>query len=222
MAYYPILVDLTGKEVLVIGGGSVAGRKIKTLLEYGAVVNIVSRELLPEINDYVDSGKVRYLGEEFSLVFLKDKFLVIAATDDSELNHRISRAAEEKGMLVNAVDQPADCNFIVPSIIKKGDLIVAVSTSGKSPAFAKKIRKQLAEYFGIEHDLFLRLMGKIRNEVLASGSDQTENSLIFHRIVDSGLFETIKTGAFNNAALILSEILGREISENNVKDYLKE
>lgn len=222
MAYYPIMVDLTEKEVLVVGGGPVAGRKIKTLLEYGAVVNVVSKELSPEIKDFIDGGRARYLGEEFSLVFLKDKFLVIAATDDEELNHRISRAAEEKGMLVNAVDQPADCNFIVPSIIKKGDLIVAVSTSGRSPAFAKKIRKQLTEYFGDEYELFLRLMGKIRNEVLASGSDQKENSRIFHMVVDSGLFEAIKTGEFNNAAVILSEILGREISMNNIKDYISE
>jgi len=216
------MVDLTGKEVLVVGGGSVAARKIKTLLEYGAVVNVVTRELSPEIKDYVDSGKVQYLGEEFSMVFLKDKFLVIAATDDAGLNHRISQIAEEKGMLINAVDQPADCNFIVPSIIKRGDLIVAVSTSGKSPALAKKIRKQLTDYFGDEYELFLRMMGKIRNEVLASGSDQKENSGIFHRMVDSELFEAVKTGDYNSTALILSGILGREISADNIKDYIKE
>ncbi len=222
MTYYPIMVDLTGKEVLVVGGGSVAARKISTLLEYGAVVSVVSKDLSDEIKSHVDSNKVRYLGEEFSLVFLKEKFLVIAATDDAELNHRISQVAEEKGMLINAVDQPADCNFIVPSIIKRGDLIVAVSTSGKSPALAKKIRKELTDYFGDEYDFFLRLMGKIRNEILASGSDQKENSRIFHRIVDSELFETIKRDELEKAALILSEILERDISESNIKDYIKE
>lgn len=222
MAYYPIMVDLTDREVLVVGGGSVASRKIETLLEYGAVVNVVSRELSPEIKDYVDTGKVRYLGEEFSMVFLKDKFLVIAATDDAGLNRRISQVADEKGMLINAVDQPADCNFIVPSIIKKGDLIVAVSTSGKSPALAKKIRKQLTDYFGDEYALFLRIMGKIRNEVLTSGADQNENSGIFHRMVDSELFETVKTGDYSSAARILTGILGRKISEDNIKEYIKE
>lgn len=216
------MVDLTGREVLVVGGGSVAARKIKTLLGYGANVNVVSKELLPELKIHVDSGEIRYLGEEFSMVFLKDMFLVIAATDDAGLNHRISQVAEEKGMLVNAVDQPADCNFIVPSIIRKGDLIVAVSTSGKSPALAKKIRKQLTDYFGDEYELFLRLMGKIRNVVLNSESDQEENSRIFHSIVDSELFEAIKAGELNNAAHILSEILGRDISEDNVKDFIKE
>ena len=222
MAYYPIMVDLTGREVLVVGGGSVAGRKIKTLLDYRAVVSIVSRELSTEIKDYVDSGEVRYLGEEFNPVFLKEIFLVIAATDDAELNHRISQAAEAKGLLINAVDQPSDCNFIVPSIIKKGDLIVAVSTSGKSPALAKKIREQLTEYFGDEYDIFLRIMGGIRSEVISSGSDQNENSRIFNQIIDSDLFEAVKAGKLNDAAAILSKILGRDISVNNIRDYIKE
>lgn len=221
MAYYPIMVDLTDRQVLVVGGGSVAGRKIKTLLEYGAVVNVVSRELSPEIKEYIDSGKIRYLGEEFSLLFLKGMFLVIAATDDMKLNHRISQASEEKGMLINAVDQPADCNFIVPSIVKRGDLIIAASTSGKSPALAKKIRKQLTDYFGEEYEVFLRMMGRIRNEVLESGLDQKENSRIFHQIVDSGLFDAIKESKFDDAALIVSGILERDISVDHIKAYIK-
>lgn len=221
MAYYPIMVDLTDRQVLVVGGGSVAGRKIKTLLEYGAVVNVASRALSPEIKDYIDSGKIRYLGEEFSLVFLKGMFLVIAATDDMKLNHRISQASEEKGMLINAVDQPADCNFIVPSIVKRGDLVIAASTSGKSPALAKKIRKQLTDYFGEEYEVFLRMMGRIRNEVLESGLDQKENSRIFHQIVDSGLFDAIKESKFDDAALIVSGILERDISVDHIKAYIK-
>lgn len=222
MAYYPIMVDLTGREVLVVGGGSVAGRKIETLLEYGAVVSVVSREMSPDVKTHIDNGEVRYLGEEFSLVFLKDKFLVIAATDDSELNHRISLAAEAKGMLINAVDQPADCNFIVPSIVKRGDLIIAASTSGKSPALAKKIRKQLTGYFGEEYDLFLRMMGRIRNEVLAQGLDQKNNSQIFHGIVESDLFKALRENDFDGAAVILSGILERNISANDIMEYIKE
>ena len=221
MAYYPIMVDLTNRQVLVVGGGSVAGRKIRTLLEYGAVVNLVSKELSPEIKNYTDSGEVRYLGEEFSPVYLEDMFLVIAATDDEELNHRISQIAEAKGLLINAVDQPSDCNFIVPSIIKKGDLVVAVSTSGKSPAMAKKIRKQLTEYFGDEYEPFLRIMGRIRSEVISSGTDHRENSRIFHQIIDSGLFKAVKAGKLNDAAVILSEILGRDITINKIRDYME-
>jgi precorrin-2 dehydrogenase / sirohydrochlorin ferrochelatase len=222
MAYYPIMVDLTGREVLVVGGGLVAGRKITTLIEYGAFVSVVARELSPELKNLVDSGKVKYLGGEFSLVFLKDKFLAFAATDDQELNRRISLAAHAKGMLINAVDQPADCTFIVPSIIRRGDLIVSVSTSGKSPALAKRIREQLASMFNNEYELFLRMMGRIRASVLASESPQQENSKVFQSIVDSGLLDAIRVNDLEKAALILSDILKRDITAGDIGDYLKE
>lgn len=222
MSYYPIMIDLTDREVLVVGGGSVAGRKIATLIEYGAVVSVVSRELSPELKNLVDSGRVKYLGGEFSLVFLKDKFLAFAATDDSDLNRRISRAAQAKGMLINAVDQPADCTFIVPSIIRQGDLTISVSTSGKSPALAKRIREKLSSIFGNEYGLFLRMMGKIRESVLSRSSDQKENSRVFHSIVDSDLLDAIQANDLEKAATILSECLGQDIKTAEIKDYLKE
>ncbi|MBN1905080.1 MAG: bifunctional precorrin-2 dehydrogenase/sirohydrochlorin ferrochelatase [Deltaproteobacteria bacterium] len=221
MAYYPIMVDLTGREVLVVGGGSVAGRKILTLIEYGASVSVVARELSPELKNLVESGRVKYLGGEFSLVFLKDKFLAIAATDDPELNHRISMAAQAKGMLINAVDQPTDCTFIVPSIIRRGDLVVSVSTSGKSPALAKKIREQLSSQFGPEYELFLRMMGKVRESVLSRSFDQKDNSRVFHSIVDSGLLDAIRSDNHKNAAKILSDIMEQDISTEDIKEYLK-
>jgi precorrin-2 dehydrogenase/sirohydrochlorin ferrochelatase len=222
MAYYPIMIDLTGREVLVVGGGSIAGRKITTLLEYGAVVSVVSRELSTELKNLVDSGKVKYLGGEFSMVFLKDKFLAFAATDDHELNRRISLAAHAKGMLINAVDQPLDCTFIVPSIIRRGDLIVSVSTSGKSPALAKRIREELSSLFGDEYELFLRMMGRIRASVLASGTEQNENSRVFHAMVDSGLLDAIRANDLEKAAVILSGILNKVITAGDIREYLKE
>jgi precorrin-2 dehydrogenase / sirohydrochlorin ferrochelatase len=222
MAYYPIMIDLTGREVLVVGGGLVAGRKITTLIEYGASVSVVAKELSPELKNLADSGKVKYLGGEFSMVFLKDKFLAFAATDDQELNRRISLAAHAKGMLINAVDQPSDCTFIVPSIIRRGDLIVAVSTSGKSPALAKRIREQLTSLFGHEYELFLRMMGKVRANVLAKGAEQKENSNLFHSLVDSGLLDAIRANDLKKAAMILSDILKQDITSGDISDYLKE
>lgn len=219
MGYYPIFVDLNGRNALVVGGGSVAVRKIDTLLEYGAVVNVVSLELDESLKDSVDRGKINYLGKDFSEEHLSGMFLVIAATDNPDLNHQISMAAEKKGMLVNAVDQPADCNFIVPSIVKKGDLTIAVSTSGKSPALAKKIRKELTGSFGDEYDMFLRLMGHLRNEVLSEGRTQKENSMIFQKIVNSNIMNELKNGNLNRAALILSEILGRRFETKDIEKY---
>jgi precorrin-2 dehydrogenase/sirohydrochlorin ferrochelatase len=222
MSYYPILVDLEGRKVLVVGGGSVARRKIETLLKCSARVVLVSMDLNPALRGYVDAGKVEYLGREFNEGHMDNVFMVIAATDDAELNHRISRAAEEKNILVNAVDQPVDCNFIVPSIVKRGDLLIAISTSGKSPAFAKRIRKELTDQLGIEYEYFLRLMGRIRKEVLSLGYSQDKNSRIFHEIVDSSVIEAIKKEDWQEVCLILSGILNRRITVNDVNNYIKD
>jgi precorrin-2 dehydrogenase / sirohydrochlorin ferrochelatase len=167
--YYPILVDLRGKRVLVVGGGMVAHRKIETLLEHGASVEVVAKDLDRPVAGLVDKGLIGYGGREFSEAFLNGVFLVIAATSDEELNRRVAEKAQEKGLLVNAVDQPSDCNFIVPSILRRGDLVVSISTSGKSPAFAKKIRRDLEEHFGDEFESFLDVMGSLRESVLSLG-----------------------------------------------------
>lgn len=191
MSYYPIFLELEGKTVLVVGGGSVARRKVETLLEYGAEVNIVSKELSPKLRELVEAGKIRLIGEEFFDKHLDSAFLVYAATDDMQLNREISQSARKRGIMINAVDQPADCDFIVPSIVRKGDLSIAVSTSGKSPALAKSIRKQLDLQFGNEYQTFLALMGRLRKEILSSGLSQEENSRIFHKIVNSGILKAL-------------------------------
>lgn len=220
MSYYPVLVDLRGKKVVVVGGGGVALRKIKTLMECGASVEVISRELAPELKEFEDKGKIRVLGREFREEDLKGAFMVIAATDDATLNSRISKYARDRDMLVNAVDQPSDCNFIVPSVIRRGDLVIGISTSGKSPAMAKRIREKLGGQFGSEYEDFLVMMGKIRKEILAQGLSQEENRRIFHEIVDSSIIEAIGSKDWQGAAIILGNILKRDISESDIINYI--
>ena len=217
MSYYPIFVQLQGEKALVVGGGSVARRKVETLLEYGASVRIVSRVLCPKLERLVEKEEIRFLGEEFRETFLEGIFLVIAATDDKELNHRISRAARARGLLINAVDQPEDCNFIVPSIVNRGNLQIAISTSGKSPAMAKKIRKELEGRFGMEYEVFLSLMGRIREAVLPMGFSQKENGAIFQRIIDAGLLDMIARGDTKGAEAALSELLPAGIDREKIR-----
>ena len=221
MPYYPILVDLQGKEVVVVGGGTVAQRKIETLLEYGAVVSVVSRELTPALNRYFEEGKIKFRGEEFRKGHLDGVFMVIASTDDTSLNHRISQEASKKGLLINAVDQPSDCNFIVPAVLRRGDLLIAVSTSGKSPALARKVRKELEEQFGLEYRTLLVIMGNLRKEVLSRGFSQEENSRIFIDIVDSHILEAIRIEDWDEVASILTEKIPFQLSSDDVADYLK-
>ena len=207
MSYYPIFVQMEGMRALVVGGGAVARRKVETLLGFGADVSMVSRDLTPELTRLVDAGKVRFLGPEMADRFFEDVSLVIAATDDAALNHEVSQGARQRGLLVNAVDQPADCTFIVPSIVRRGDLLIAVSTSGRSPAFSKKIRKRLEDEFGDEYARFLALMGRVRQRVLAMGLPQKDNSRIFHEIVDSDILEALARDDREGVAAILRGIL---------------
>jgi precorrin-2 dehydrogenase/sirohydrochlorin ferrochelatase len=206
-SYYPIFLDLKGKKAVVVGGGVVAQRKIDTLLEHGAEVSVVSKALTADLDGEVKAGRIRLLGEEFRKTHLEGAFMVIAATDDTDLNRRVGREAQKRGLLVNAVDQPDDCNFIVPSSLKRGDLLIAVSTSGKSPALARKVRVELESHFGPEYELFLNLMGMVRKEILRRGLSQKENSRIFRELIDSSILEAIGRGGWEEAASALSDII---------------
>jgi precorrin-2 dehydrogenase/sirohydrochlorin ferrochelatase len=219
--FYPILVDLQGKKALVVGGGKVAQRKIETLLEHGAAVQVISKELTAVLEDLRRAGRIKYLGDEFSETFVEGAFVVFAATDDASLNRRVSRAAQKRGLLVNAVDQPADCNFIVPSVLSRGDLLIAVSTSGKSPAFARKVRVALEQSFGEEVGLFLNLMGNLRKEVLRLGLSQEEKKSAFEKLVTSDLLSAIREKNWDLASQIIEKVLGRPVSKNQMLDYLK-
>jgi len=221
MSYYPVLIHLDGKKVIVVGGGTVAERKIETLLEYGAAVHVVSRDLTPQLRKYSTEGTIGLLGQEFNEDCLEGAFMVIAATDDPRLNRQVSKMAKEKGLLVNAVDQPSDCNFILPSILRRGDLLIAVSTSGKSPALAKKVREALEERFGNEYESFLILMGRLREEVLSQRLSQDENRRIFHELVHSPILEAIGRKDWNGVAMILNGIIPGQLSSKDVMNYLK-
>ena len=221
MSYYPVLIQLDGKKVIVVGGGAVAERKIERLLEYGAVVQVISRELTSRLRKYREKGTIGFLGQEFHEDCLEGAFMVIAATDDPRMNHQVSERAKEKGLLVNAVDQPSDCNFILPSILRRGDLLIAVSTSGKSPALAKKVREALEESFGHEYESFLALMGKLREEIRSQRLSQDENRRIFHELVNSPILEAIARKDWTRVATILNGIIPGRLSSKDVMDYLE-
>ena len=175
MGHYPLFLEMADKAALVVGGGAVAERKVRSLLQYGASIRIVSRDLTDGLKDLLETGRISFAGETFVENHLEGLTLVFAATDDRQLNHEISIKARERGVLVNAVDQPEDCTFIVPSIVRRGDLTIAVSTSGKSPALAKRVRKQLESQFGKEYAIFLDFLGRLRGRVISLGLSSQQN-----------------------------------------------
>ena len=217
MSYYPIFLELKEKTALVVGGGRVAQRKIETMLEHGAVIYIVSKRLTDKLKKLVQTGVIHHVGAEFTDEQLEKAFLVIAATDDKELNHKISQKAQARGLLVNAVDQPSDCNFIVPSIVRRGDLLIAISTSGKSPALAKSIREMLEAQFGSEYGAFLALMGRLRKQILAKGFCQSENSRIFNEVINADLLESLAKNDLESVKIRLRDLLPEGV---NVEDIL--
>ncbi len=157
--YYPIMLDIENKNCLVIGGGNVALRKIRALLSCGASVSVISGDLCPELRELAKTGQPEWLSNKYNSEFITGIFLVIAATDDPELNKKIYEDCQYRNILINMVDKPELCGFILPAVYQEGDLTVSVSTSGKSPMMAKLIRDELKN-----NAEMLDIIGKIRGK----------------------------------------------------------
>ncbi len=209
---YPVSLDIGGKLCVVIGGGSVAERKVKGLLESGAFVRVISPEATEELSVLAQSGIIEWRKKSYTYDDLERAFLVFAATDDREVQDLIFRQAEENGQLVNMADDPDCCNFHVPASIRRGDLTLAISTSGKSPAVAALIRKKLDKEFGPEYETLLHLMSLVREQ---TGSDseslsQADRKKIYKKILHQDIIEWIKTSQFSKLQEHVQEILGAD------------
>lgn len=167
--YYPLFLDLTGKKCLVVGGGQVALRKVKMLLEHSAGVVVVSPEVCPEMAGLVETGQVQLLKREYRQGDLAGAVIAIAATGDVGINLRVSAEARSIGVLVNVVDDAGNSDFIVPSYFRRGDVTIAVSTAGKSPALARRIRTDLERRFGDGYEALAGLVGEVREELRRQG-----------------------------------------------------
>jgi len=208
MRYYPIYLDIKDRNCLVVGGGSVGTRKVETLLECGATVTVVSIDAADTLKRLSDRGVIQLNERAFQFDDLDNMFLVIGATDNEALNFKIHAAAGRRGMLCNIADRPEACNFILPSIVNRGDLIIAISTSGKSPAFAKKLRKQLEAQFGNEYAEFLDLMGAIRKKLLSKDHEPEAHKHLFEQLIERDLVQMLKNADAENINALLLDVLG--------------
>ncbi len=165
MNYYPVFLNLNGKKAVVVGGGKVAQRKVISLLDAGADVTVISPSLTSELRKALVGGKIRHIPRFYRKNDLKGAFLVIAATDSAETNRKVSKGAPA---LVNVVDVPAECNFITPSVVRRGQLLIAISTGGASPAFSRALRKDLQMRYGPEFSGYLKFVKQIRAKAMAT------------------------------------------------------
>jgi len=219
MSYYPIFLDLDNKKVIIVGGGEVAERKIKVVLGYGCQIYIISPHLTPHLRQLVAKRRIHHISHESLDKLMDDAVMVIVATGDPEVNLQIASQAKGHGLLVNVVDQPAACNFIMPSIVKRGDLQIAISTAGKSPAMTKKIRKEMEALFGPEYGPLMELLGLLRTKLLSKGQSSAKNKVIFQKLADSNLLQLIKKGNMNGARATLKSILGEDFP---IEDIVKQ
>lgn len=194
MSFYPVCIDLGGKECVVVGGGRVAQRKVLGLLSCAAQVTVISPEFTEELSARGAKGEITLKKRRYRSGDLQLSFLVIAATDDKETQEQVHREATERNLLLNVADVPRLCNFILPATARQGDLAISVSTAGKSPALARKLRMDLEKRYGVEYRAVVDILGAIRPVILASGLDQRDNEQIFNKLLHDDLPGWIKGG----------------------------
>lgn len=209
MRYYPVNLDILNRRCLVVGGGAVGLRKAKTLLDCGAKVTLISPKINKALSQLSHDKLITLHQREYRTEDLDGMFLVIGATDDEALNHQIKTDADARGMLCNIADRPAACNFILPSVINRGDLILAISTSGKSPAFAKHLRRLLEIQFGPEYSRFLHLMGAIRRRLLSREHEPETHKQLFEQLIQNGLLDLVREDDVEQIDALLLKVLGR-------------
>ncbi len=164
-SYYPVFLKISERRCVVVGGGQVALRKARTLLEHGANVEVISPDLCSGLNKLAENGEIHVIRRPYQTGDLKGAFIAIAATGDRDVNLQVSEEARKTAALVNVVDDWGNSDFIVPSYLSRGDLTIAISTAGRSPALARKIRLRLEKEFGEEYGSLALLIDEVRAEL---------------------------------------------------------
>ena len=208
MKYYPVNLDMTNKRCVIVGGGEIAERKVERLLECGAQVTVVSKSLTPVLKTRKKTGQMDHIDRDYEDQALDGAFMVIGATNRNDVNERISKDAMTRGLLVNIVDDPDRCNFILPSLVQQGDLSIAISTGGKSPALAKKLRKELEKQYGPEYQTLLVIMGILRKRILAGDQRAADNKAVFEDLVHSDILQAIREKDRGRVNTIIHDLTG--------------
>src|SRR6266540_1080432 len=191
-ALFPIFFKLEGRRCVVVGAGTIASQKLEGLLDCGAELSVVAPHATEAIQELARSGRVSWIQAEFGPAHLDGVFLAIAATGDPEVNEQVFRAARERGVLCNAVDEPERCDFFYPAVVRRGDLQIAISTAGKSPALAQRIRKELEEQFDASYGRWLDWLGSVRQLLFRREMDPGVRKKALHRIAGRSAFARFK------------------------------
>ena len=202
--YYPVFLDLRGRACVVIGGGEVAERKLQNLLECGAEVTVVSPEITPGIRALAESGELRWESREYAEGDLKDVFLAIAATDVTSVNKAVAAEAAGEKVILNVADKPHLCTFIAPAIVRRGEVTVAFSTGGASPALARKLRESLEGSDLLEYAELAETLSQARKKIKRLGAEVHPDR--WQESISADLVDLVKVGESQQA---LDTLMGR-------------
>ena len=198
--FYPAFINLENRSVLVVGGGAVAERKVETLLETGARVTVVSPDITQHLQEYERSNRISVRHRSFIPSDVEAVSLVISATDDPATQSEVASIATLKNILVNTVDKPELCSFIVPAILRRGDITIAISTSGKSPSLAAELRTRVERVLTDDVARTATVLGAVRQEVHERIADSDDRKRVFDSIIGSGIIDWIAT--YDDAAAL--------------------
>jgi len=192
--YYPLFLDVTQKDCLVVGGGSVAERKTRMLLGFGASVTVVSPKVTKRLALLADKGAIRILPRRYARGDLDNVAVVFACTNDRDANAAVREDAAQKGVLINVVDRPGECDFIVPSVIRKGDVTIAISTSGVLPMASKKIRQAIEKTVTKDYVAYTRIIGALRRHLISTVADTRKRRAVMKRIGAMDIGDVVRKG----------------------------
>lgn len=223
--YYPIYIDIEDRDVLIVGGGNVCARKAETMMKYGAKVTIVSPEVTDEIAGWERDGMLTVTRKLYDESELSGRSIVIASTDDPCINARVARDCRRRRIPVNVVDVTHLCEFIVPAIIEKGSVQVAVSTGGKSPALARTLKENLIDFIGPEYAEVNDLLGTLRKSAKKVLPTDVDRKRFFDGIIAAGILDMLREGrrreafetvarACNEAGVAISDALQQKLAES--------
>ena len=208
--YYPVYIEMRGQPCVVIGGGKIAEGKVEGLLAARANVTVISPDLTVHLRELVEEKKITYLARTYQPGDLTGAFMVICATDQAEINHQVWQEASANRQLVNVVDDTPRCNFIAPSILRKGDLTIAISTSGKAPVLAVRLKERLQRELGPEYERFLELAGELREPLARHIPDFETRKALWYELVDSEILDVLARGDEPAARVMISRVVGFE------------
>jgi precorrin-2 dehydrogenase / sirohydrochlorin ferrochelatase len=206
MTLFPMFMKLEGRSCLVVGAGAVGEPKISSLITAGASVRVVALQATAAVAEWAQCGAITWEARAFNSSDLDSIFLVIAATNSSDMNAAIFHQARQRNILCNVVDDPEHCDFYYPAVVRRGDLQLAISTNGQSPALAQRIRRELEMQFGPEYGAWLEELGRARQQLFASKIDPEQRRRLLHELASREAFKKAEGAEFNIDASSLEKM----------------